>query len=239
VVKLSDGTELAAHALVVATGVAYRKLDVPGADRLAGRGIYYGAARSEALTCTNEEVVIVGGANSAGQAAVFLSKFAARVTILYRGASLASSMSSYLIGQIEKIPSIEVHTRAQVTEAHGDDHLEAITISTPDGTERRKASSLFIFIGAQPRTDWLDGSVARDARGFVLSGPDVTGAVAEGNGGAPRWSQRRDPYLLETSLPGVFVAGDVRHQSVKRVASAVGEGSMAVQFVHQYLGELP
>ena len=239
VVRLADGTELASHAIVVATGVAYRKLDVPGADRLAGRGIYYGAARSEALTCTNEEVVIVGGANSAGQAAVFLSKFAARVTVLYRGPSLEASMSSYLIRQIEDIPTIEVHTQAQVTEAHGDDHLEAITITTPDGAERREASSLFIFIGAQPRTDWLDGSVARDSRGFVLSGPDVTGAMANGGGGAPRWSQRRDPYLLETSLPGVFVAGDVRHQSIKRVASAVGEGSMAVQFVHQYLGELP
>ncbi len=238
VVKLSDGTELAAHAIVVSTGVSYRKLDVPGADRLAGRGIYYGAARSEAVTCKDEEVVIVGGANSAGQAAVFLSRFAARVTVLYRGASLEASMSSYLIRQIEDIPSIEVRTQAQVTEAHGDDHLEAITITTPDGTERRDASSLFIFIGAQPRTDWLDSSVARDGRGFVLSGPDVTGPLAE-NGHAPRWSRRREPYLLETSLPGVFVAGDVRHQSVKRVASAVGEGSMAVQFVHQYLGELP
>ena len=240
VVRLSDGTELAAHAIVVATGVAYRKLDVPGADRLSGRGIYYGAARSEAVTCTDEEVVIVGGANSAGQAAVFLSRFAARVTVLYRGPSLEASMSSYLIRQIEDIPAIEVRTNAQVTEAHGEDHLEAITISTPEGTERRDASSLFIFIGAQPRTDWLQGAVARDGRGFVLSGPDVTGAMAvDGGGGAPRWSQRRDPYLLETSLPGVFVAGDVRHQSVKRVASAVGEGSMAVQFVHQYLGELP
>jgi thioredoxin reductase (NADPH) len=238
VVTMADGTELSAHAVLIASGVSWRKLEVPGADALAGRGVYYGAARSEAVACSDEEVFVVGGANSAGQAAVHLAKFAAEVTILYRGNDLGKSMSRYLIDQIEAIANIRVRLGAQVTEVHGTDSVEAITIN---GTERAAGSSLFIFIGALPRTEWLDGAVARDERGFVLAGADVRAAAELGGAaaGAPPWPLKREPYLLETSMPGVFVAGDVRHQSLKRVASAVGEGSMSVQFVHQYLGELP
>ena len=237
VVRLGDGHELTAHAVLIATGVAWRRLDVPGETELRGKGIYYGAARSEAQACEREDVLVVGGANSAGQAAVELAKVARRVTILYRGDSLATSMSSYLIDQIAELDTIEVRTGTQVTAAHGADQLEAVTLATPEGEGRLEASSMFIFIGAQPGTEWLDGVVARDRRGFVYSGRDAL--TAAGNGSGPRWAEDRDPYLLETSQPGVFVAGDVRHQSIKRVASAVGEGSMSVQFVHQYLGEMP
>ncbi len=235
VVRMADGTELAAHALIISTGVSWRRLEVPGADRLAGRGVYYGAARSEALACANEEVFVVGGANSAGQAAVHLAGFAGKVTILYRGDDLAKSMSQYLVDQLAQLPNVELRLGAQVTEIHGADSVEAITVN---GGERLPGSSLFIFIGAQPRTEWLEGVLARDARGFVLAGSDVKAAAALGGAGAPPWPLQREPYLLESSLPGVFVAGDVRHQSLKRVASAVGDGSMSVQFVHQYLGEL-
>ena len=235
VVVMSDGTELAAHALLIATGVSWRKLDVPGAGELAGKGVYYGAARSEAVACSGEEVFVVGGANSAGQAAVHLAGYAAKVTILYRGDDLATSMSQYLIEQLEKLANVEVRLRTQVTAIHGDDSVEAITIN---GSERASGTSLFIFIGASPRTDWLDGVLARDPRGFVLAGPDVRAAAMLGGAGAPPWPLQREPFLLESSMPGVFVAGDVRHQSIKRVASAVGDGSMSVQFVHQYLGEL-
>lgn len=235
VVVMQDGTEIAAHALLIATGVSWRRLDVPGAEEFAGRGVYYGAARSEAKACEKEEVFVVGGANSAGQAAVHLASFAAKVTILYRGDDLAKSMSQYLIDQLDQLANVEVRLRAEVTEIHGDASVEAITIN---GTERASGSSLFIFIGAQPRTDWLDGVLARDVRGFVLAGGDVKAAAALGGAGAPPWPLQREPYLLESSMPGVFVAGDVRHTSIKRVASAVGDGSMSVQFVHQYLGEL-
>ena len=236
VVRLVDGTELSSHAVLVATGVTYRRLAVPGVEELSGRGIYYGAARSEALSCRDEEIFVIGGANSAGQAAIYFAKFASSVTILYRGDSLARSMSRYLIDQIEATPTIRIRTEAEMVAAHGDGHLEAITVRDRSGEERVEAQGVFVFIGADPHTAWLGDEVARDERGFVYAGPDlqaVDGAAAR------RWPLKRDPYLLETSMPGVFAAGDVRHQSIKRVASAVGEGSMAVQFVHQYLGLLP
>jgi thioredoxin reductase (NADPH) len=235
VVRLSNGTEVAAHAVLIATGVSYRKLDVPGAEELSGRGVYYGAARTEAAACEGEEVFVIGGANSAGQAAVYLAARAQKVTILYRGASLSNSMSSYLIEQIEALKNVVVKTNAQATAVHGDGHLEALTYSHEHEETQARASSLFVFIGASPRTDWLDTVLARDQRGFIVSGPDLRAPGAP----HPHWPLKREPLLLETSMPGVFVAGDVRSQSIKRVASAVGEGAMAVQFVHQYLGQLP
>ena len=235
VVHLSNGRKIAGHAVLVATGVAYRKLEIPGAEELGGRGVYYGAARTEAAECANEEVFVIGGANSAGQAAVYLSGTAAKVTILYRGASLTNSMSQYLIEQIDAIGNIDVRVKANVTACHGDGQLEAITLADADGERQERAASMFVFIGAAPRTGWLDGLIARDERGFIIAGPDLRSPQAP----HPRWPLKREPLLLETSMPGVFVAGDVRHQSIKRVASAVGEGAMAVQFVHQYLGLLP
>jgi thioredoxin reductase (NADPH) len=233
IVTLADGTELGCKALLVATGVSYRKLDIPGADRLQGSGVYYGAAMTEAASCKGEDVYIVGGANSAGQAAMYFSKYARRVVMLVRGDSLSSSMSQYLIDEINKTENIHVEPHTQVVEAHGNQHLEAISISCRDSgaTERLPAGALFIFIGAEPRTDWLAGVVERDERGFVLSGPDLMR-----DGRRPKgWTVDRDPWLLETSVPGIFVVGDVRHGSVKRVASGVGEGAIAVQFIHQYL----
>ena len=233
IVTLADGTELGCKALLIASGVSYRKLDIPGAERLQGSGVYYGAAMTEAASCKNEDVYIVGGANSAGQAAMYFSRYARRVVMLVRGDSLSSSMSQYLIDEIEKTENIHVEPHTQVVEVHGDQHLETISILCSDsgGTERVPANGLFIFIGAEPRTDWLAGVVERDERGFVLSGPDL---VRDGR--RPKgWTVDRDPWLLETSVPGVFAVGDVRHGSVKRVASGVGEGAIAVQFIHQYL----
>jgi len=233
VVTLADGTELGCKALLIATGVSYRKLDIPGAERLQGSGVYYGAAMTEAASCKDENVYIVGGANSAGQAAMYFSKYARRVVMLVRGDSLSSSMSQYLIDEIKKTENIHVEPHTRVVEVHGDQHLEAISILCGDSgaTERVSAGALFIFIGAEPRTDWLAGVVERDERGFVLSGPDLMR-----DGRRPKgWTVDRDPWLLETSLPGIFVVGDVRHGSVKRVASGVGEGAIAVQFIHQYL----
>jgi len=233
IVTLADGTELGCKALLIASGVSYRKLDIPGAERLQGSGVYYGAAMTEAASCKNEDVYIVGGANSAGQAAMYFSRYARRVVMLVRGDSLSSSMSQYLIDEIEKTENIHVEPHTQVVEVHGDQHLEAISILCSDsgGTERVPATGLFIFIGAEPCTDWLAGVVERDERGFVLSGPDLTR-----NGRRPKgWTVDRDPWLLETSVPGIFAVGDVRHGSVKRVASGVGEGAIAVQFIHQYL----
>ena len=233
-VTLADGTELSCHALIIATGVSYRRLEAPGVERLTGAGIYYGAAQTEAAACQDEEVYIVGGANSAGQAAMYFARYARRVTMLVRGADLSAGMSHYLIEQIEGTPNIRVRTHSSVAEAHGGESLEELTLAdTATGqTERVPANALFVFIGAQPRTDWLEGIVARDKRGFVLSGPDVP---RDEHGRIAGWPTDRDPYLMETSVPGVFVAGDVRASSVKRVASGVGEGAIAVSFVHQYL----
>ncbi len=236
IVKLADGAELSCQALLIATGVQWRKLDVPGIDRLQGAGVYYGAGSLEAVACRGEEVYIVGGANSAGQAAMNFARYARRVVILCRGESLATTMSRYLIDDIHKTPNIAVELQTHVVEVHGQDRLEAISIACgPTGrVEKVPATGLYVFIGAEPRTDWLEGFVERDARGFVLTGPDL---IRDGK--PPRtWPLERDPTLLETSMPGVFAVGDVRHGSIKRVASSVGEGSIAIQFVHQYLAKV-
>jgi thioredoxin reductase (NADPH) len=236
VVRLADGTEISCHALLITTGVSYRKLEVPGVERLAGAGVYYGAAMTEALSCKDEDVYIVGGANSAGQAAMYFSQHARKVVILCRSGDLRKGMSEYLVKQIEDTPNIEVRVNSGVAEAFGEDHLERLTIKNSKTGEEETASarSLFIFIGAAPKTEWLDGVVERDERGFILSGPDL---IRDGK--RPKnWTEDRDPYLLETSVPGIFVAGDVRYGSVKRVASGVGEGSIAVQFIHRYLAKV-
>jgi thioredoxin reductase (NADPH) len=236
IVTLADGTEISCYALIVTTGVSYRKLDVPGAHDLTGRGVYYGAAQTEAFSCRDEDVYIVGGANSAGQAAMFFSGQARKVSLLCRSGDVRKSMSEYLVKQIEDRENIEVLMNSSVSAVEGDGHLERISIADSETgeVETVPANSLFIFIGAAPKTGWLDGFVARDERGFILSGPDLMT-----DGKRPKgWRPDRDPFLLETSVPGVFVAGDVRHGSIKRCASAVGEGSIAVQFVHQYLRDV-
>jgi thioredoxin reductase (NADPH) len=231
IVQLEDGREVSCHACLIATGVFYRYLTTPGVERLTGAGVYYGATMTEAKSCLNENVFVVGGANSAGQAAMYFSKYAKKVTMLVRGESLKSSMSKYLIDQIEATSNIEVRACCQVVEALGETHLECLRLCGPGGEETVPASGLYIFIGAAPNTDWLPDTIMRDANGFLLSGRDlkVDGKMPKG------WNQDREPYLLETSVPGIFVAGDVRHGSIKRVASAVGEGSISVQFIHQYL----
>src|SRR6516225_9069427 len=232
-VRFSDGSAIAAHAVILATGVTYRRLAAPGISELTGRGVFYGSALTEATSCANQDVYIVGGANSAGQAAVYLARGAKSVTICVRGPSLRKSMSHYLVEQIERVPAIRVRTCTEIAEAHGDDHLERLTLRDSDtgGTEVVDAGWLFVFIGAAPLTEWLDGVVHRDERGFVLAGPDLAAAGERLAG----WPLDRAPYHLETSVPGVFVAGDVRAESAKRVASAVGEGAMAVMLVHRYL----
>jgi thioredoxin reductase (NADPH) len=235
IVRLGDGTEISAEALLIATGVQWRKLDVPGMDRLTGAGVYYGAGATEAVSCQDDDVYIVGGANSAGQAAINLSRYAKRVVMLVRGNSLDTSMSRYLIEEVAHTPNIQVECQMRVVEVHGEDHLEAITVECgrTNTQERVPAAALFIFIGAQPGTAWLDGIVERDERGFIL-----TGSTLMRDGKAPRgWPLDRPPGLLETNVPGIFAVGDVRHGSVKRVASGVGEGSIAIQFVHQYLSK--
>lgn len=236
ILTLADGAEVSCHALIIATGVSYRKLDVPGLDRLTGAGVYYGAAMTEALSCKDDDVYLIGGANSAGQAALFFAKYAHCVTLVVRGDSLEKGMSQYLVDEIRAQPTVRVWLNAQVTAAEGDTQLERITILHSDTgqSEVVPTRAIFIFIGAQPRTDWLDGVVRRDEYGFILAGPDLME-----NGKRPAdWPLDRDPFLLESSVPGVFVAGDVLHQSVKRVASAVGGGAIAVQFVHQYLAKV-
>lgn len=233
---LGDGIEISCHAVVVATGVSYRKLDIPGSEELSGAGVYYGAAMTEAMCCLNEEVYIVGGANSAGQAAIYISKYARHVTMLIRGNSLSKSMSKYLIDQIQATGNISVRLHTKVVQVKGENCLDTITIANTVTDEQQTLPThfLFVMIGAKPRTDWLAGVAARDEQGFVLSGSDLMHA-----GQLPKvWKLDRDPFLLESSVPGIFVSGDVRYGSVKRVASAVGEGSIAIQFVHQYLSNL-
>jgi thioredoxin reductase (NADPH) len=231
-IQLADGREISSHAVLLAPGVQYRKLDLPGCAELTGRGVYYGAALVEALSCKGEEVYIVGGANSAGQAALHFARYAAKVTMLVRGEGLSATMSKYLIDEIAKTSNIVVETRTQLLEAKGDGRLQSLRLHRPSGEVQVPASSLFVFIGAEPVTAWLPPCLLRDEKGFLLAGADlrVDGKMPE------VWHEKREPFLLESSVPGVFVAGDVRHGSVKRVASAVGEGSIAVQMVHQYLG---
>ena len=233
VIRFGDGTRLAAHSVIIATGVDYRMHPAPGCDDFTGRGVYYGSAVTEAPECAGEDVYIVGGANSAGQAAVFFARHARKVVLLVRGPRLEASMSHYLIEQLREIKNIEVRTGVEVERAFGGEHLERLTLCGPglDGPETVDTSHLFIFIGAAPRTDWLGAEVSRDERGFIRTGPDL---LVDGQR-PPGWRPLRDPYYLESSLPGVFVAGDVRAESVKRVASAVGEGAMAVTLVHRYL----
>jgi len=232
-VTLLDGTEIGAKALVIATGVSYRKLAVPGMERVQGAGVYYGAAMTEAAMCKGEDVYIVGGANSAGQAAMFFSQYARRVIVLVRGKSLEAGMSQYLVDQIRAMENISVELNSQVTEVFGEERLEAISVlcATSGETQKVPTNHLFVFIGAAPRTEWLSDVLMREEKGFILTGPDLMP-----DGKRPKsWPLDRDPWLLEACIPGVFIAGDVRYRSVKRVASGVGEGANAVQFVHQYL----
>jgi len=232
-VRFADGGEVVAHGVLLSTGISYRKLEVAGADALTGRGVFYGSAATEAPACFGEDVYVVGAANSAGQAAVFLSRHARRVTLLVRSDDLGRSMSYYLVRQIDETPNIEVRLTTQVIGVHGDDHLEELTLcNTSEGTrETVSAGYLFAFIGAEPRTEWLEGVIERDPRGFVLTGPDLVLGRQRPRG----WDLDRDPYYLEASASGVFAAGDVRANSIKRVASAVGEGAMAIQLLHTYL----
>ena len=228
-VELSGGELLSASCVLVASGVSYRQLDTPGFGELTGAGVYYGAAMTEARACANQRIVVIGGANSAGQAAVYFSNYAAAVTMLVRGPSLEASMSHYLIEQIAALANVEVRTGTSATAAEQQDgRLQRVRVAGPDGDDAIDADACFVFIGASPRTDWLDGVIARDERGFILAGRDAQAAG---------WRLEREPYVLETTVPGVFVAGDVRARSIKRVASAVGEGSMAVSLIHEYLVE--
>jgi thioredoxin reductase (NADPH) len=230
---LFDGSgEIEARALIVATGVSYRRLEAEGLDRLSGRGVYYGADASEASQCQDDEVYVVGAANSAGQAALNLSRYAKRVVLVVRAATLMDTMSSYLVERIAAVPNIAVRYRSQVVSGRGDGHLEALTLADRDSGETEEVASswLFVFIGASPRTEWLGPDVVRDDKGFVVTGQDLLGPAW-----ARRWPLQRAPLALETSVPGVFAAGDVRLDSMKRVASAVGEGAMSVFLVHRYL----
>ena len=235
-VKLRDGAEVSCHALLVASGLSWRRLDIPGLEPLQEAGVYYGAAMTEAQLCAGEDVYVIGGANSAGQAAVYFARFARSVTMLVRSDSLAKGMSNYLVEQIRAIPNIKVETEAEVVEAHGNGHLEFITIANRAKNETRKepTSALFIFIGAVPCTAWLRGMLPQDDRGYLLTGSFLPREGEKVKG----WKEERDPFIFESIIPGVFAAGDTRHASIKRVASAVGEGSITVQMVHQYLSKV-
>ena len=230
IVELTGGAQLSANSVVVSSGVSYRMMEAPGFRELTGSGIYYGAALTEARSCAQQHVVVIGGANSAGQAAMYFSGYANRVTMLVRASTLAKSMSHYLIEQIDGVENIEVRTGSVAISAEGEDgHLARLVVRGPDGTETTEdVDACFVFIGALPRTDWLDGVIARDEKGFILAGHEARDHS---------WPLKRPPHTLETSVPGVFVAGDVRARSIKRVASAVGEGSMAVSLIHQYLAD--
>lgn len=235
ILKLTNGTELSCHVLMLSMGVSWRRLPAPGADNLAGRGVYYGAAMTEALNCKGQEVYIVGAGNSAGQAAMYFAKYAGKVVMLVRGSSLEAKMSQYLVDQINATDNIDVRLREEIVACHGTDNLEGLTIKNNETAQTYEAATnfVFIFIGAAPRTQWLEGHVSRDRRGFVLTGPDL-----EEKTDLKDWPLERAPFLLETNVPGIFAAGDVRHESVKRVASAVGEGSVAVHFMHRHLASL-
>ncbi|MGY3088599.1 thioredoxin reductase (NADPH) [Hymenobacter sp. UYAg731] len=233
VLTLSDGREISTKAVVLTTGVSYRTLDVPGMERLSGAGVYYGAARTEARSCDEQDVYIVGGGNSAGQAAMYLATYARRVFIVIRGADLAASMSAYLIEQIRTTPNIELLPHSQIKEVCGQDHLEAVMVDVNGTVEKRPARALFVFIGAKPSTEWVCDQVLCDGKGFLLTGRDLVTDPRY----AEVWKKDREPYLLETCVPGIFAAGDSRAGAMARVASAVGEGSMAIKFVHQYLDE--
>jgi thioredoxin reductase (NADPH) len=232
IATLSDGAEIESRTVVIATGVAYRRLDVPSLERFAEAGVFYGAAMSEAPTCTGEEVLIVGAGNSAGQAAIHLARFASRVTMVVRGQSLAASMSDYLIRQIGALSNIDVRLGTWVVDGHGDRRLEAVTVERADGKrEKLCAAGLFVLVGGTPHTQWLAGTIEMDAKGYILTGRDLLRSGHPPSG----WRLEREPFLLETSMPGVFAVGDARCRSVKRVASAVGEGATAIQLVHEYL----
>ena len=226
-----NGKEISAKALMLATGVKWRKLPAPNAEKFEGRGLYYGAAMTEAQNMAGEDVYIVGAGNSAGQAAVFFSEHAGRVIMIVRGKSLGEKMSQYLVDRLQSLPNVVIRLQSDVTELHGDEHLEAITVRdrTTNATEQVRTRCLFVFIGADPNTAWLNDHVALESHGFILTGTDLKPENLK------EWQLSREPYLLEASVPGVFAAGDVRHESIKRVASAVGEGSVAVHFVHRYL----
>lgn len=235
-IKLRDGSEISCHALLIASGLSWRKLDIPGVESLQEAGVYYGAAMTEAQMCAGEDVFVIGGANSAGQAAVYFAQFAKSVTILVRADSLEKGMSQYLVEQIRQIGNIRVETQSEVVEVHGNGHLEAITISNRETGETRKAETpaLFIFIGAVPCTAWLRGKLPMDERGYLLTGSWLPKDGDRVKG----WKEERDPFIFESLVPGIFAAGDTRYSSIKRVASAVGEGSITVQMVHQYLAKV-
>ena len=229
-VGLDGGAEVSCQAVIVTTGVSYRQLEVPRAAELAGAGVYYGAATTEAQLYRDAQVAVIGSGNSAGQATVHLARFARTVHLVVRGDDLSAGMSAYLVAQIGELPNVRLHTSTDTAALRGESHLAGATFTTPDGDMDLDLDAMFIFIGQQPRTAWLDGVVARDDRGFVLTGSSVPASAG--------WNLDREPFLLESSMPGLFAAGDVRHDSVKRIASAVGEGAMAVALVHRYLAQL-
>jgi thioredoxin reductase (NADPH) len=238
ILELADGSEISCHALLVATGLAWRKLETPGIDRLTGKGVYYGAALTEAISCKDEHVFVIGGANSAGQGAMHFAQYANTVTMIVRADSLEKGMSRYLIDQINSTKNISVWTNSEVIAALGEDHLECITVrnSATGETQTVPATGMFIFIGARPHTRWLADCVALDEYGFIYTGPELP--KADGAKVPSGWKVDRSPFLLETNIPGIFAAGDVRHNSIKRVASAVGAGSVCVQMIHQHLALL-